>query len=175
MRLELIPIAQPISGEFEEKIYDFDSPWKSSDWSWIKFEAEKSVWCGEFRGRFRGAVFSKKFGVIVVLTSDAMYVLNEETREVIELDKAPTFINLTVTPLGDILVNDGYSLSVFRGREMSSLEELSLPIEVESLEFLEYKGDSLRMRGEEMYGGGQKYTLFLDFHNFKVSREEETP
>lgn len=31
-------ISQPYSGEYEEKIYDIESNWNSSDWIWIRFE-----------------------------------------------------------------------------------------------------------------------------------------
>lgn len=47
-------IQQPYSGEYIEKIYDIKSPWNSTDWTWIKFTEEDAIWCGEFRGKYRG-------------------------------------------------------------------------------------------------------------------------
>ncbi len=51
MICKLTNIQQPISGEFEERIYEVESRWNSGEWTWIKFEEDDlSVWCGEFRG-----------------------------------------------------------------------------------------------------------------------------
>ena len=50
-------IQQPYSGEYIEKIYDIKSPWNSTDWTWIKFTEEDDIWCGEFRGKYRGILF----------------------------------------------------------------------------------------------------------------------
>ncbi len=69
-------IQQPYSGEYIEKIYDIKSPWNSTDWTWIKFIEEDDIWCGEFRGKYRGVSCSTVLGIIVVLTSDYMYVLD---------------------------------------------------------------------------------------------------
>ena len=66
-------IQQPYSGEYIEKIYDIESPWNSSDWTWIKFTEEDVVWCGEFRGKYRGISFSEKLGIVVGLVSFALF------------------------------------------------------------------------------------------------------
>ena len=54
--------------EYIEKIYDIKSPWNSTDWTWIKFTEEDDIWCGEFRGKYRGVSCSTTLGIIVVLT-----------------------------------------------------------------------------------------------------------
>ena len=77
-------IQQPYSGEYIEKIYDIKSPWNSTDWTWIKFTEEDDIWCGEFRGKYRGVSCSTTLGIIVVLTSDYMYVLDIYGGEIME-------------------------------------------------------------------------------------------
>ena len=51
MLLNIEQISQPYSGEYEEIIFDIESNWNSSDWSWIRFEEDTTIWCGEFRGK----------------------------------------------------------------------------------------------------------------------------
>ena len=85
MNLEHIP--QPYSGEYEEKIYDIKSNWNSSNWTWLKFEEDSLVWCGEFRGKYIGATYSEVKGIIVVITSDYVYILDIETKEVIDSER----------------------------------------------------------------------------------------
>ena len=59
MLLNIEQISQPYSGEYEEIIFDIESNWNSSDWSWIRFEEDTTIWCGEFRGKYIGATFSE--------------------------------------------------------------------------------------------------------------------
>ena len=74
MLLNIEQISQPYSGEYEEIIFDIESNWNSSDWSWIRFEEDTTIWCGEFRGKYIGATFSVPKGIIVVVTTDYIYV-----------------------------------------------------------------------------------------------------
>ena len=46
MLLNIEQISQPYSGEYEEIIFDIESNWNSSDWSWIRFEEDTTIWCG---------------------------------------------------------------------------------------------------------------------------------
>ena len=43
MLLNIEQISQPYSGEYEEIIFDIESNWNSSDWSWIRFEEDGVV------------------------------------------------------------------------------------------------------------------------------------
>lgn len=85
MICDLSHIEQPYSGEYEEKIYDINSSWNSGDWSWILFEKEDGhCFCGEFRGKYRGAVLSEKLAVIIVLTSDYLFILDLGTAKLLD-------------------------------------------------------------------------------------------
>lgn len=80
MLLNIEQISQPYSGEYEEIIFDIESNWNSSDWSWIRFEEDTTIWCGEFRGKYIGATFSVPKGIIVVVTTDYKYSLQGTTQ-----------------------------------------------------------------------------------------------
>ena len=64
MLLNIEQISQPYSGEYEEITFDIESNWNSSDWSWIRFEEDTTIWCGEFRGKYIGATFSVPKGIV---------------------------------------------------------------------------------------------------------------
>ena len=115
-------IQQPYSGEYIEKIYDIKSPWNSTDWTWIKFTEEDDIWCGEFRGKYRGVSCSTTLGIIVVLTSDYMYVLDIYGGEIMEYYSQPEYVDITVTPFGKILVTDGYGIEMFANTKISDME-----------------------------------------------------
>jgi hypothetical protein len=84
MLLNIEQISQPYSGEYEEIIFDIESNWNSSDWSWIRFEEDTTIWCGEFRGKYIGATFSVPKGIIVVVTTDYIYVIDIVSKEMID-------------------------------------------------------------------------------------------
>lgn len=172
MLYKLTHIEQPYSGEFEEKIYNIESPWNSSDWSWIKFEEDDRTWCGEFRGKYRGAVFSRKLGIIVVLTSDYMYILDMESKELIEYERQPAYIQIIATPLDDILLSNGYDLEIFKGKELASIASIVLPVQVSCLEFMEFEGNLLKILCEEFYHWGHRLMILLDCDSLSVTVKE---
>lgn len=60
MIIDVNIVNQPLSGEYEEWIYDISSQWNSQKWTWIKFTNDDFYeWCGEFRGEARGVALSK--------------------------------------------------------------------------------------------------------------------
>lgn len=174
MICKVMHIEQPCSGEYDEKIYDIESTWNSSDWTWIKFEENNCVWCGEFRGKYRGAVVSEKLEIIVILTSDYMYVLDLESKEVIEYLQQPSYVEITCTPINDILLSDGYGLEIFKGRKISSIDTIVLPIHADCLKFGEYDGNILKMTCEEFCNWSNNVTLFLDCYSLEVVNRIDT-
>lgn len=144
-------IEQPYSGEYTEKIYDIKNPWNSSDWTWIKFTEENSVWCGEFRGRYRGVAVSERLGIIVVLTSDYMYVLDINTADIIEYDSQPDYVDITTSPYGDIFVTDGYGIEMFTNSKVSDLEVIIVPVNPDNLRFEKWNDNILKISCYDFY------------------------
>ena len=155
-------IEQPYSGEYIEKIYDIKSPWNSSDWSWIKFIDEEGVWCGEFRGKYRGVSISKKLGIVVVLTSDYMYILDINTSEIIEYYSQPEYVDITTSPLEDILITDGYGIEIFTNNKVSDVESIVAPIHPDNLRFVEWNDNILKLTCYEFLLWGKEIELYLD-------------
>lgn len=155
-------ISQPYSGEYEEKIYDIESNWNSSDWTWIKFEEEDSIWCGEFRGKYIGVAFSNIKEIIVVITSDYIYIIYTKTKEIIDSDRNFEYCDITCTPLGDILLSSGYGLEILWEKTISSIETIVLPVNADSLRFVGYKDNILEMNCYEFCNWSNNVTLLFD-------------
>lgn len=155
-------IQQPYSGEYLEKIYDISSPWNSSDWTWIKFTSEDGVWCGEFRGKYRGISFSGKLGIIVVLTSDYMYVLDINTTEIVGYYSQPQYMDITTSPNEDILVTDGYGIEMFVNSKVEDMETIVVPVQPDNLRFIEWKENILKVNCYEFLVWGKEIELYLD-------------
>lgn len=111
--------------------------------------------------------------MIVVLTSDYMYLLDMKTKDLIGYQSNPAYLEIAGTSFDDILVRDGYSLEVFRDRKISCLEAIELPIQADGLTFCHYEGSILKMKCEEFYNWGQRYTLLMGYVSFAVAVSEE--
>ena len=62
-------IDQLLSGQYYEKIYDIDSIWINSNWTYINFTDHNSYeWVGHFRGAPKNVVFSEKNRTAIILT-----------------------------------------------------------------------------------------------------------
>lgn len=172
MSCKLIHIEKPYSGEFEEKIYDIKSHWNSGDWCWIKFDEGDKVFCGQFRGKFIGFASSEKIGIIVILTKDYMYILDIDCKDLIEYERQPSYRQIIKTPFDDILISDGYSLKVFRGKNIESIKSIELPIKVDSLEFMDFDGKILKIQCEEFYNWQNKLILLFDCETFTFMHKD---
>lgn len=155
-------ISQPYSGEYEEKIYDIESNWNSSDWTWIKFEEEDSIWCGEFRGKYIGVAFSNIKEIIVVITSDYIYIIDTKTKEIIDSARNFEYGDITCTPLGDILLSSGYGLEILLKKTISSIETIVLPVNADSLRFVGYTDNILEMNCYEFLNWSNNVNLFFN-------------
>ena len=154
-------IEQPYDGEYREDIYDIKNVWNSSDWIWIKFTDENDEWCGEFRGTYRGVSISNKLGIIVVLTSDHMYMLDIHNAQLIGYLSQPAYVDITASPSQDIFITDGYCLEMFTANHIEARKSIPLPIRPDSLRFTEWKGNILKMTCYEFWTWEDK-ELFWD-------------
>lgn len=158
-------IEQPYSGEYVEKIYDIKNSFKSDNWTWIKFVDETGEWCGEFRGTYRGVSVSKKLGIVVVLTSDYMYVLDMETTNVIEHYSTcvqPMYTEITNSPYGDIFISDGYGIEMFTNSKVAGLKTIDMPIRPDNLKFVEWNDNILKISCYEFLCWDEQIELYFD-------------
>ena len=155
-------IEQPYSGQYNEKIYDIQCVCNSSQWTWIKFTDEDEEWCGEFRGEYRGVALSNKLEVIVVLTSDYMYMLDIDTGELIGYEDTPGYLDITTSPLGDIFITDGYDIETFTSNKIDAREDMIIPVRPDDLKFIEWKGNILKVSCYEFLSWDEKIELYFD-------------
>lgn len=163
-------IEQPYSGKYVEKIYDINSPWNSSDWTWIKFTDEDGEWCGEFRGAYRGVSVSEKYGIVVVLTTDYLFILDINTSDVIEYDSQPDYDDITTSPNGDVFLTDGYSIEILAKNKEGKIESIpisNIPVNPNNLKFEEWDNNILKIGCYEFYNWEKKLELYLDCDSMK--------
>ena len=166
-------INRPHSGEFEERIYDIQSPWNSQSWSYIKFVTDDfSEWCGVFRGSPRIAELSKYKGEILVLTSDYLWRLDSKNGEVKEFEDQPQYHNLTVAPNGDFILADYYNISRIDGAIKDS-KDLQSPIQMDMIKFKNWENEKLIIECDEFMNWDRHLTLELNSSNWTI--EIKTP
>ena len=166
-------ISQPYSGQYRELVYDIQDSWKSSYWTWVKFEDENfDEWCGEFRGLSRQVAISEKYSVILVLTSDYLFQLDIHSGELIEYEARPQYMNLTVTPQGDFILADYYNIDLMQSsiRHTKSIES---PIKMDMIKFSGWQGMRLTISCDEFLNWSNHVELELDSETLEITVKSE--
>ena len=161
-------INQPYSGEFEERIYDNESSWNSQNWTWVKFtKTDFTKWVGQFRGSARKIAIPNKRNETIVLTSDYIFRLDNNTGNLIELENQPQYHNLTTSPNGTFIFADYYRIE----RMISSLKDtktIQSPIEMDMIEFKDWKGDVLEFTCDEFTNRDRHLVMELNVNDWKI-------
>ena len=165
MITQAVRIQQPISGMFQEKIYDIESSWNSDKWTWIKFTEDADYWCGEFRGEYRGIGYSASLGICVVLTSDYLYIIDNYTHQMIYFEQHPQYIDLISTPEGDIFITDDYSIEKFVDNSINNIEIVVMPLNADYIRFKGLDGNAIRITCYEFLRWGEELELWYDYKN----------
>ncbi len=84
----------PLSGEYEEIIFDLPEPWRGQTWNYVKFTmTDGTVWCGEFREKQdSGFLLSElpDIGIACVVSGGHGYIVDINKKEKIkDLDTEP--------------------------------------------------------------------------------------
>ncbi|MDH3324271.1 MAG: hypothetical protein OEL89_01385 [Candidatus Peregrinibacteria bacterium] len=142
-------VNKPNSGEFEERVYDNESPCNSQNWTWVKFlENDGKEWVGNFRGSGHTVSLSKVLNEIFILTNNYILRISAETGDIIEIKDSPQYRSVTVSPNGNIVLADYYSL-VKVGSNFTELEDIPSPFQMDMIEFKEWTGDKLKFSCDE--------------------------
>lgn len=157
-------IDQPLSGQYVEKIYDITNPWNSSHWCWVKFADNNDEWCGVFRGKYIGGSISNKLGIIVVLTTDYLYILDINTAEMIDYDHHMDYTDITTSCDGDIVLTTGYSIKIIikENDSIRTKNVLSIPFEIDNVKFIEWNEKILKITCCELYYSKNEFEIYLD-------------
>lgn len=163
-------IDQPNAGEYLEKIYDISTPWSSSEWTWIKFTTDVySEWVGHFRGSPRGVALSVKHSCILVLTSDFLYKLSLSDGELLAYEAEPQLRALTVTPEGEFLAADYYSI-VKLDTDLQTTQLIDSPIQMDYITFGKWNNTTLTIQCTEFLTDEKKVSLELDGETFEIRK-----
>jgi len=162
-------IDQPYSGQYSERIYDIFSPWNSQGWTWVKFSNEDfDDWCGVFRGGPRYVAVSEKYNHVLVLTSDYLYRINCLSGELTEYQTNSQYQSLTVTPQGEFLVADCYSIDLIE----STLEDrkpIESPIQMDMIKFHGWSNNKLLITCDEFLNWDNHVELELDSELMEIT------
>lgn len=162
MIIEAEIIKQPYSGEFEERIYDNESPWNSQHWTFVKFKEDNANdWCGQFRGAPRKVSISTIYGKGLVLTTDYLYEIDLKTGDMLKLEDQPQYQNLTTAPDGSFIIADNYNVERITS-DIEDKEQIKSPIEMDMIEFKEWKDDMLEFTCDEFLNWDRHLVMIYD-------------
>ena len=169
MIIEAEIISQPYSGQYKERIYDNESAWNSQSWTWIKFiNDDYSEWCGQFRGFPKQVAISEKNNLTLVLTSDYLYQLDRESAELMKLEDQTQFQNLSATPNGNFILADYYNFEKVTN-DISKTEQIKSPIQMDIIEFKNWKGTKLEFTCDEFMNWDRHLTMEYDCETDEIS------
>ncbi|NEU08172.1 hypothetical protein GZH53_07600 [Flavihumibacter sp. R14] len=139
----------PVSGQFEEKPFDLNTVWKSSEWSWVKFSSDMEEWYGSFRGTAIKVATATQLGLAAVLTSDCFYIINPFDREVAFFDPQTMIQQLASDSNGSkFIVADWYTLKYIEADLI--FKEIPSHIECDNIEFGKVLDNKLQLNFEEI-------------------------
>ena len=162
-------IEMPMSGTYNERIYDIESAWNTADWCWIQFEEDSGEsWCGEFRGKYLSCAIVKEYSFVAVLTSCYLYYVDIATYELIDHSANHLYRSLYTIPSGMVLITDGYDLEVLTGNHTNQMRQIDLPMKCDCLAFDKCEGNILRMTCEEL-AVWDSYELYLDCNTLEIA------
>lgn len=136
-------INQPLSGEMQERIFNFDSEWNSHNWTFVKFYKDDGlVWCGHFRGSANSVEVSQTYKTVILLTSDYLIQLDSNTEEIIAIEDSFQYQNLSLSPDESFIIADYMNVEKFTNN-MKQKELIASPIEMDFIEFKKWNENKL--------------------------------
>jgi|LSQX01.1.fsa_nt_gb hypothetical protein len=167
-------INQPLSGEYQERIYDIKSPWNSQWWTWIKFtlENEEEI-IGQFRGSARGVKYSESLNEIIVLTSDYVYRLKASDQNIIETKRQPDFQDVEVSPEGVFIFHNYYEIEKMN-TSLTDLTKIKSPFEMDDIHFTKWNGIILEFECEEFTNWSRREIMELDTNQWNIKMKNAT-
>jgi hypothetical protein len=140
----------PISGQFEEKQFDLATVWKSAEWCWVRFSTDDGKdWYGSFRGTARHLAIANRIGLVGVLTSDCLYLVNPDTREVGFSDSQTTFQDLTTDSTGSKFILADWTSLYYIDSELI-VNDAPSDIDCDNIKFGQVRNNKLELEFEEM-------------------------
>ncbi|WP_199093183.1 MULTISPECIES: hypothetical protein [unclassified Sporosarcina] len=141
----------------------------------MKFENEDfNEWCGEFRGAPRAVALSKKYNTVLVLTSDYLFQLDGLSGDVIEYESNHLYKSLTVTPSGEFLIADDYTIQKIEAN-LKDKVLLENPIEmIDMITFTGWINNKLSITCKESMNWDNTFLLELDGDTLEITSKDFT-
>ena len=161
-------INQPYSGEYEERIYDVESPWNSQSWTWIKFTDKNGFEkVGQFRGMPKEVKVSEPRNEIIVLTSDYIFRLDTTELDIIETESQTQYQDIEVSPNGDFIFHTFYEIEKME-KSLKEMREIESPFKMDDIRFKKWDGNKLEFTCEEFTNWSRNEIMELDTTKWKI-------
>jgi hypothetical protein len=143
----------PISGEYEEILFDLPEPWREQVWHYVKFTTEDGLeWVGGFREKdnhnFLVAELENN-GIVCVISGGHAYIVDVERKKKIKDLETDTIIDLTTDPKTDSFYISRWSDLKIVDKELNEID-IQVPIDCDGIYFKEIDGRELNLEVEEI-------------------------
>ena len=170
----------PISGEYEEILFDLPGPWREQIWHYVKFTTKDGLeWIGGFREKdnhnFKVGELEKK-GIVCVVSGGHGYLVDIEKKQKIKDLETDNIIDLTTDPKTEsFYISRWWDLKLI-DKEFNEID-IQVPIDCDGIFFKEKDGRELNLEIEEIGADlikNQDYYVDLDERKIK-KRGTTTP
>lgn len=164
----------PLSGEYEEIIFDLPEPWRGQTWNYVKFtKTDGTVWCGEFREKQDGCFLLSELpdiGIACVVSGGHGYIVDINKKEKIK--------DLNLEPIIDVYADretNTFYISSYWSLMLIDcvLNEIDMPIPIgcDGIIFNRAEGRILGLEIEEIGAGMTKIIdYYVDLNERKVKK-----
>ena len=168
----------PISGEYEEILFDLPGPWREQIWHYVKFTTKDGLeWVGGFREKdnhnFKVMELENK-GIVCVVSGGHGYLVDIEKKQKIKDLETDTIIDLTTDPKTEsFYISRWWDLKLV-DKEFNEID-IQVPIDCDGIFFKEKDGRELNLEIEEIGADLIKnHDYYVDLDERKIKKRGTT-
>jgi hypothetical protein len=164
----------PLSGDYDEILFDLPSPWRESSWNYVLFTTFNGQdWCGAFRARYGNNFLITKIdgkGITCIVSGGHGYI--------IDIDKKIKITDIKTDMIQDITVDnksDSFIISTYWDIRRIDLDYnehvLTMPEQADGINFKDLVGDKLNIEFTEIGASMIKNSkYYLDLNDWKIKK-----
>jgi hypothetical protein len=164
----------PISGKYEEIIFDFPGAWRKPNWNYVLFETnEMDEWCGAFRSEESKSFAlseNKLKNIACIISGGHGFIININTKEKIKDIDSIMLDNIEFDENSESFIISTFWQII---RIDSDLKEtlIDLPIEADGIHFTFKSENKLNIEIEEINSKHTKNNdYYLDLNDWKIKK-----
>lgn len=164
----------PVSGDYEEIIFDLPEPWRGQSWNFVKFTKSDGInWCGQFREKDKGnfciADLPDK-GIACVVSGGHGYFVDIDKKEKIkDLDIEHVIDIYADKETNTFYVACWWSLHLID--EKLNVIDMPVPIGCDGIIFKEVSGRILRLEIQEIGADMKKNNdYYIDLNKKEIEK-----